>query len=107
MRDETKQPGDRAGRKSDQGKPDWTLIPFTALAPVIRVLEYGAKKYGRDNWMQVEDSERRYLAAALRHLTAFAEGECSDPESGESHLAHAVCCLLFMLWRGETYGRKL
>ena len=83
--------------KHDDGKPDWTLVPFSALVPVIRVLEFGERKYSRDGWKFVEDAERRYLASAFRHLTAFADGETHDEESGKSHLAHAVCDLLFLL----------
>ena len=65
--------------------------------PVIRVLTYGAAKYERDNWKHVENGETRYLAAALRHLAAYQSGESKDEETGESHLAHAICCLVFML----------
>jgi hypothetical protein len=86
------------GKKHDQDKPDWTLLPFRSLLPVIRVMQFGAGKYGRDNWRQVQDIKRRYLAAAFRHLSAYSDGEKVDQESGESHLAHAVCCLLFLLW---------
>jgi hypothetical protein len=39
----------------------------------------------------------RLLDAALRHTFTFADGEDIDEESGESHLAHAACCLLFAL----------
>ena len=66
-----------------------------ALAEVARVLEYGAAKYDRKNWAKCDNPER-YEAAALRHLTAHHDGETIDPESGRSHLAHAVCSLLFL-----------
>lgn len=39
----------------------------------------------------------RLIGAALRHLFAFARGEDRDPESGLSHLAHAGCCILFLI----------
>lgn len=83
--------------KYDAGKPDWTLVPFSALVPVIRVLEFGARKYSRGGWRLVPQGDRRYLAAAFRHLTAFSDGETHDAESGLPHLAHAACCLLFLL----------
>ena len=35
--------------------------------------------------------------AMRRHVSAFRQGERVDPDSGKHHLAHAVCCLLFML----------
>lgn len=87
-----------AGVKHDGGKPDWTLFPFSAAEQIVRVLEFGAKKYARDNWQKVPDAEQRYLAAALRHLIAHQGGEVNDPESGLPHLAHAGCCVLFALW---------
>jgi hypothetical protein len=66
-----------------------------ASAAVIRVLDLGAKKYSRANYLKVEDV--RYEEAMLRHLQAYFQGEAVDPESGESHLAHVVCCVMFML----------
>ena len=85
------------GSKHDSGKPLIGAIPPNALLAVAKVLTFGAEKYGRDNWRQVESAETRYLDAALRHINAHQRGEAADPESGESHLAHAVCSLMFML----------
>lgn len=85
------------GFKADSGKPDWTLFPFDGAEDVVRVLERGAQKYARDNWRIVPDAITRYRAAALRHLAADALGEVNDPETGLPHLAHAGCCLLFVL----------
>ena len=85
------------GSKHDSGKPLMGAVPPNALLAVARVLTFGAEKYGRDNWRQVANAETRYLDAALRHLNAYQRGELADPESGESHLAHAVCSLMFML----------
>lgn len=87
----------RAGRKDDDGKPRYDLLPFDALDPVVRVLTSGAKRYGDENWREVDGAPRRYFAAALRHVTAWASGHEKDRDTGESHLAHAVCCLLFLL----------
>lgn len=53
---------------------------------------------GKDNWQYVDNSRERYYNAAMRHLTSWWEGEKKDPETGENHLSHAVCCLLFLLW---------
>lgn len=85
------------GSKHDSGKPLMGAVPPNALLAVAKVLTFGAEKYGRDNWRQVENAETRYLDAALRHINAHQRGEAVDPESGESHLAHAVCSLMFML----------
>lgn len=84
------------GRKDDAEKPRYDLIPFNALAQVVGVLTYGAQKYAPENWRKVEGWRWRYLGAALRHVSQWARGERVDPESGHPHLAHALCCLLFL-----------
>lgn len=86
-----------AGMKHDGGKLDYTLLPWDGLEEVVKVLEFGAKKYSRDNWRKVDSADTRYLAAAFRHLIAHNSGEVNDPESGLPHLAHAGCCVLFLL----------
>jgi hypothetical protein len=83
-------------RKADAGKPRLSLLPPRALMAVGRVLTHGAKKYGPDNWRHVDD-KARYVDAAMRHLLAAMAGEESDPDTGESHLAHLVCSALFLL----------
>jgi hypothetical protein len=85
------------GFKADAGKLDWTLFPFDGAEEVVRVLERGAEKYARDNWRSVPDGINRYRKAGLRHRIADALGEANDPETGHSHLAHSVCCDLFVL----------
>lgn len=91
----------QVGTKHDQGKPILGAVPPHAELAVGRVLTFGAKKYARGNWDKVEDHENRYMDAALRHLNAHRRGELIDSESGESHLAHAACCILFMLDKQE------
>lgn len=86
-----------AGVKYDNGKPQWSLLPFRALTQVVEVLTYGAKKYAPDNWKRVPDARRRYIDAGFRHFTAYASGETHDPETGKHHLAHAICCMLYLV----------
>lgn len=83
------------GIKYDQEKPDYSLLPFGAVDEVVKTLTYGAKKYYRDNWKHVEDI--RYQAAAMRHFSAYMQGENHDPESGIHHLAHMAASILFLL----------
>lgn len=85
------------GKKFDSDKLDWSLLPIEAVEPVIQVLMHGAKKYARDNWKHVPDAQRRYYNAAMRHLTAWQKGEPCDSETGITHLAHATCCLMFLI----------
>lgn len=92
------------GIKHDEAKPRWSLIPFKELAEVVDVLGMGAEKYGEGNWKNVSPMRDRYFNAAMRHIMAWWSGERADSESGKSHLAHAVCCLLFLMW-GENHER--
>lgn len=80
------------GVKYDNGKPDFTYISIELMEAVARVREFGAKKYARSNWKK-GFKVTRSCAAALRHIFQFLSGETVDSESGELHLAHAVCCL--------------
>lgn len=36
-----------SAERYNEGKPRWALVPQSALIPMVRVLEYGAKKYTR------------------------------------------------------------
>jgi hypothetical protein len=84
------------GRKLDDGKDPWHLLPTDAVRGIVRVLAFGAVKYSPRNWEKGMDWSRCY-AAAIRHLTAWWEGETRDPETGFSHLWHAGCCVLFLI----------
>lgn len=91
-------PKPETGIKFDQDKLQFSLLPKGVLQPILRILGYGAKKYAAGNWQRVPNHRERYYNATQRHLTAWWEGEKTDPETGENHLGHAICCLLFLLW---------
>ncbi len=82
--------------KYDSNKPGMDLLPVKAKQAVARVFDFGAKKYARHNWRS-GFGYSRLIAAAERHLDAFNDGEDLDEESGESHLAHACCCIMMLL----------
>lgn len=86
------------GVKHDSGKPRFSLLPLKQIETVVAVLEYGAIKYAPGNWQHVENPRDRYFDAAMRHVFAWRNGEKLDPETKLPHLAHAVCCLLFLMW---------
>lgn len=77
------------GVKYDSGKPRFDLIPPKALEELAKVYAFGAEKYASRNWEQGMDWGRVY-AATQRHLNAWWGGEETDPETGLSHLAHAM-----------------
>lgn len=84
------------GVKYDLGKPRYGLLPPISLEETARVLTFGALKYAPNNWKYVTNAPDRYFDAAQRHMWAWKRGEQLDPESGYHHLAHAICCLMFM-----------
>ena len=84
------------GVKHDQEKPDMSLLSPIAMVKIAEVMSYGKKKYSAHNWRGGFILSRP-AAAALRHLFAWLGGEDKDPETGLSHLAHASCCLMFLL----------
>lgn len=86
------------GIKHDSGKPRWSLIPSGVMLDVIAVLEYGSSKYSDENWKKVDNAKTRYYDAAMRHINAWWDGEDKDTETCISHLAHAICCLMFIHW---------
>lgn len=85
------------GIKYDSAKPKMNLLPPKAIVEVAKVLTFGAEKYDAENWRKLDDLQNRYTAGALRHIFAHMDGEKLDPETGLSHMAHALCCLLFKL----------
>lgn len=86
------------GVKYDSDKLEYSLLPKGVLTPILKVLSFGKKKYAADNWMKVDNPKERYYNAMQRHINQWWEGEKYDSETGENHLAHAACCLMFLLW---------
>jgi len=76
-------------------------VPYsTVSAPVmaetgLAMLE-GALKYGRHNYRAIGVRTSVYYDAALRHLTAFWEGEDTDPDSGLPHVTKAIASLMVL-----------
>lgn len=85
-----------AGTKFDADKLPVDLVPGEAIEAIAQVLDFGRKKYTENGWQSVPDAQRRYFAAALRHMIAFQKGEHFDPDSGLPHLDHALCNLAFL-----------
>jgi hypothetical protein len=79
-------------------KDRWDLLPIECVEEVVKILTFGCEKYGPNSWQKVENGEDRYYAALMRHLSASRQGEEVDPESGLSHLSHAMCNIVFLLW---------
>jgi hypothetical protein len=84
------------GAKHDSGKPQMDLLSSIAIIELSKVLTFGATKYASHNWRK-GIVYSRILAATLRHIFAYMAGETLDPETGLSHIAHALCELMFLL----------
>ena len=80
------------GRKDDYLKTQPALIITDmprALMAVAEVASFGALKYGKSNWLHVENGVERYTNAMDRHR--IKEGvETHDGDSGLMHAAHAA-----------------
>ncbi len=97
-----------AGR-FDQGKVDWSQLPLSALEGMVRVLEFGAKKYAKGNWANGGGFDHsRVFNSLMRHLVSYQGGEDLDPESGLPHLDHIMCNAMFNAYykkNPETFNK--
>lgn len=80
----------------DVGKLDFTYLEKELREGVAKVMAYGAQKYYRDNWKMSINSDKHdeymqsILGCLLRHAYAIVDGEDTDEESGQSHMAHVA-----------------
>ena len=92
------------GRKGS--KPErLDLLPPSALCELARVYNFGASKYEPNNYRKGYDWSLS-IAALLRHVFAFQEGEDDDEESGFSHLAHAAFHCLAIIKSIHDHGDR-
>lgn len=107
------------------GKPQWSLVHYESIEPMIKVLEYGAHKYSifkDDNGVEytgtqvsVQDVKKmnltlvssgrdnwkkpmdlkKILESLQRHVAALMDGEELDSESEISHMGHIQCNAMF------------
>lgn len=83
-------------------KPDPSVIPPCAILHLATAMMNGAEKYGPFNWRDQPISTRPYVAAAMRHLLSFLDGEdySSDTTAAGApvhHLAHVMACCAIVL----------
>ena len=113
------------GLRYNEGKPQWSLVHYQSLVPMIRVLEYGAHKYtiyqdgsGKQfRGSEVSPEEVKILGLTVfktgrenwkkpldlteilesmqRHLAALLDGESCDIESTIHHMGHIQCNAMF------------
>lgn len=79
----------------NSGKPQWSIIDFESLEPMVRVLEYGTKKYSRNNWKKGLPVTE-IIDSLMRHTISLLNGEDNDQESGLPHVGHMFCNVMFL-----------
>jgi hypothetical protein len=89
----TPNPKDLLGAK----KISLTKFPMAGLLHGAHAMMDGANKYGPYNWREKSVQAHIYVDAALRHLTAWFEGEEIAQDSGVHHLGHAMACCAILL----------
>jgi hypothetical protein len=90
------------GPKETEGKIDWSVFPFVEAQAVVRVFEYGARKYKAPFTYRLGIPTEELLAAIVRHVVRIQEGEFLDEESNLLHAAHIAANALMLLSRIRT-----
>lgn len=88
--------------KADKMRP--SLLPVEAVIAGTLAMEFGAKKYGVDQWRVVTMQPREFYDALERHLIALKQGETHAPDSGVHHLGHIIanCAILLARFPGNV-----
>ena len=91
-----------SGARFNAGKTDYSLFPLDTLDGACRVLMYGESKYAAWNWAKGSPWSVPY-GSLMRHLNAFMAGEDIDSESGQHHLDHVMCNVMFLIYYRDNY----
>lgn len=80
-------------------KVDMSQICPVAMAHEALAMMDGTRKYGFRNWRDKKVKAMVYVAAALRHINQWAEGEenATDGPVATHHLGNARACLAILL----------
>ncbi len=91
------------GTRHNKGKAQlsYMLEADVAMKGMCAAFAFGAEKYDRGNWKKGLDPVE-CMDSLLRHLTAYANGEILDPESGLPHIDHVTCNAVFL----ATFGTR-
>ena len=98
---------EQQAERKNEGKIDYTIIPWEGMDEVVAVFEMGAKKYARDNYKLGDGLPLdTYRKSMLRHLLQSVKLQDVDEESGLDHIAHLVANGLMYLWQKEHEKNK-
>lgn len=79
----------------NKSKPKWSLVDYDSLIPLVDVLQFGAYKYGTNNWKKGL-SYTETTESLLRHVYAFLNNQDIDEESKLHHIGHILCNAMFL-----------
>jgi hypothetical protein len=68
----------------------------------VKVLEFGAQKYKSWNWAKGMPWSV-CVGCILRHIQKMLDGEPVDSDSGQSHWAHVMCNVIFLVHYARHY----
>lgn len=71
----------------------YNLKGFESMA---KVLDFGAKRYSKNNWRKGYVDKFSAADSLLRHLRQIIIGEVNDMESGLPHIGHLMCNIMFL-----------
>ena len=80
---------DKIARRAQLVETDWLFAE-----EIENVLVWGREKHKGNYWRDNLDI-KDFMAALQRHVDAYNSGNMYDEETGESHLIHAACNLMF------------
>lgn len=69
------------------------------LRLLAQCLGFGARKYGKENWKQIDQVD--HLNHAMNHINEWNRGDRSEP-----HLVNAMARLTFALWQAVEQGQQ-
>lgn len=86
------------------GKQSFVSARFDCIPPVVlrllaQCLGFGARKYGKENWKQIDQVD--HLNHAMNHINEWNRGDRSEP-----HLVNAMARLTFALWQVVEQGQQ-
>ncbi|KKN76140.1 hypothetical protein LCGC14_0373350 [marine sediment metagenome] len=87
------------------GKELLESVPHPWFDEAVEVLAYAIRDGGYREWNWLKGMPWSVpLGCAIRHAKAhILDGECSDKESGLSHIGHFVCNLIMLATFYDTY----
>lgn len=98
----------KEGPKAQEGKPEWSVLPYDALRHVVEVFEFGVTKYGKPYTYRIGITYSKLFSATLRHLFLWWRGKDRAADSKCLHLAHvaANCLMLLTMMNKKEFDNR-